>query len=105
MPSLFRCPQCGQESALSAAGLELHQPLVQPSMTSAQVRQRIEAGRARARKAGRTERGMFTSYADDAERDREWFEWLCEKSGRAGGVERALSAERDEFGRFARSKS
>jgi hypothetical protein len=43
--------------------------------------------------------------ADDAERDRGWFEWLYEKAGRAGGVERALFAERDEFGRFAGNKS
>jgi hypothetical protein len=60
------------------------------------------AGSQRARRARRTARGTFTSYAADAEQDRLWFDWLYEKPGRAGGIERALFAERDRFGRFAR---
>jgi hypothetical protein len=63
--------------------------------------QRVVAGRARVRGARRTGNGTFMSYAATAERDRRWFEWLYEKPGRAGGVERALMAERDKFGRFA----
>ena len=36
----------------------------------------------------------------DEEQDRSWFEWLYDKPGRAGVVERALFARRDELGRF-----
>ncbi len=86
-----------------AAGTDLHQPLVQ-SLSHAQWSQRVAAGRERARRARRTARGTFISYEAVAEQDRLWFEWLYEKPGRAGGVERALLAERDECGRFASAR-
>jgi hypothetical protein len=70
-------------------------------LSTLQWEQRVAAGRARVRRARRTARGTFTSYAADAEGDRLWFDWLYEKPGRAGGFERALMAQRDQFGRFA----
>lgn len=101
MPSLFQCRRWGHESPAIHAGGALHQPLVQ-SLSKAQWQQRVrvQAGRERARRARRTTRGTFTSYAVDEEQDRSWFEWLYDKPGRAGVVERALFARRDELGRF-----
>ncbi len=97
MPNLF-CPHCGTHTLLTAtAGEALHSPLV----SEPQLRQRVAAGQARARRARRTVRGTFISHEAAVERDRLWFDWLYEKPGRAGGVERALFAQRDELGRFA----
>jgi hypothetical protein len=119
MHGFLRCPRCELEfgphqyinGATSAAGIGHNGALVtRPqkkrvyNVITDRMRARARAGGlARAKQAGWTGRrhGKYLSKADVEANDREYFKWLYEKPGRAGGVERALFAKRDEFGQFA----
>jgi hypothetical protein len=96
------CPFCGHAvNATKGAGTADHRVLGKAPLSDAQRAQRSAAGQSRARSARRHTRGTFLSRAEAERIDREYLRWLYEKPGRAGGVERALTAERDEFGMFA----
>lgn len=97
MLEFFRCPNCGFHGQLAGAGIDSRQMLEAPAL-----KQRREAGRARARTASRTAKGTFRS-EDEAKRLRdEFLGWLYEKPGRAGGWNRAATAKRTAEGKFAR---
>lgn len=62
------------------------------------------AGKARAKKAlnfGRdSQTGRYLSPQERADWEENYYTWLYEKPGRAGGVERAITAIRDRDGCF-----
>lgn len=66
------------------------------SLTQAALEQRREAARTRRRDW----RGRFLSRLQVQAQTENFLRWLHERPGRAGGVARADSATRDEFGCF-----
>ena len=102
------CPHCQHPVGTIDAGLDAQQTLVRGAIdagakiaSDARIEANRRAGLARVAKAARKPDGTFMSNAEIEERNRRYAEWLYAVPGRAGGVERDLFANRDEFGRFA----
>lgn len=70
-------------------------------LSAAQLARNAAGGRARAATGKRDARGRLRSHAAYEAMMSDFYTWLYEIPGRAGGFGRANAAERDECGRFA----
>jgi len=105
------CPNCQHVVGTIDAGIEVHQTLVSGTIdagakivSAARIDANRRAGLSRAASARRYTDGRFMSRAEADARHQEYLDWLYAVPGRAGGVERALFADRDELGCFTRGR-